>query len=164
MARAATKATTTKAPKKISNDTLIECKNGTRGGLFYRSPRTNMEWEWSEFGEIQEIEYGELVTMRGAHRRFFEDNWILIEDSEVLKQLGVERYYQNALTTENFDSIFSMSPEEIRNVVPSMSMGLRSAIHLRAVELVKNGELDSYGVINALNELFDCDIIEDSKL
>lgn len=156
--------TTRQAVRKITNDTLVECKNGTRGGLYYRSPRTNMEWEWTEFGEIQEIEYGELVTMRGAHRRFFEDNWILIEDSDVLKKLGVERYYANALTTDNFDSVFSMKPNELRERLQTMSDGLKTAIHLRAVELAKEGTLDSISVVGVLNEVLGCDILQDAEI
>ena len=80
------------AVKKITNSTMVECKNGVHGPLIYISSRTaGYMIEWEEFGEVQEIEYGELVAMRGSQPRFFRDNWILIEDADVLKALGVAR-------------------------------------------------------------------------
>ena len=71
------------------------------------------------------MDYAELLVMRGSQPRFFRDNWILIEDANVLRKLGVERYYKNALTTENFDEVFKWTPDEIREKVPKMSEGMR---------------------------------------
>ena len=145
--------------KKITTDTMVECKNGTHGNLFYASVRNpGVTYEWNEFGEVQELDYGELVSMRGSQRRFFEDNWILIEDAEVLKKLGVEKYYKNALTTENFDSVFTWNAEEIKQKVPQMSDGLKLSIRMRAEELMKQGKLDSLSMIQALNAVLGCDL------
>ena len=103
------------ATAKITNETMVECKNGTHGNLFYASTRNpGYTVEWTEFGEVQEMDYAELLVMRGSQPRFFRDNWILIEDANVLRKLGVERYYKNALTTENFDEVFKWTPDEIR--------------------------------------------------
>lgn len=51
----------------------------------------------------------------------------MIEDANVLRKLGVERYYKNALTTENFDGVFKWTPDEIREKVPKMSEGCATA-------------------------------------
>ena len=147
--------------KKITNDYIVDVKNGTHGSLIYHSNRSlGYTVEWSEFGEVQQIEFGELVAMRGSQRRFFEQNWILIEDAEILKKLGVDRYYINALTTDNFDSVFKMSADEIKEKVSKMSDGLKESIRLRAVELIKSGELDSLSAIKALGEVLGCDLNE----
>lgn len=149
------------AGKRITGDTLVECKNGTMGALIYVSNR-NLGYtvEWSEFGEVQEIEFSELQAMRGAQRRFFEDNWILIEDADVLKKLGVERFYKNALTTENFDSVFEMDAQQIKEKVSVMSDGMKDAVRVRAKEKIASGELDSRSVIKALGEAVGVDLEE----
>lgn len=153
------------AVKKITNSTMIECKNGVHGPLIYISSRTaGYMVEWEEFGEVQEIEYGELVAMRGSQPRFFRDNWILIEDADVLKQLGVSQHYRNSLTTENFDEVFHWSASKIRSDVPKMSEGMRDSIRMRAKELMKQDGLDSRAVIKALNDVLHCDLEEETKL
>lgn len=153
------------ASRKITNDTMIECKNGVHGPLIYVSGRNaGYVVEWENFGEVQDIDYGELLTMRGSQPRFFRDNWILIEDAEILKKLGVDRYYKNALTTENFDDVFHWSADEIRSKVATMSNGMKDSIRVRAKELVETGELDSRSAIKAFNEVLHCNLEEDVEL
>lgn len=155
--KVASSQNTAEAKKEITNDTLIECKCGVYGSLIYKSTlNPGYVVEWSEFGEVQDIEYRELVAMRGSQKRFFEDNWILIEDQDVLHKLGVERYYKNALTTENFDKVFKMSADEIQKIVPTLSAGTKDAIKLKAYELVKSGELDSVSAVKALEQTLQC--------
>ena len=98
MARRVTKTTTSKADSaqdvfEITNDTMVSCRNGTAGNLIYKSllnPGYTVEWDG--FGDTQDLEYRELVSMRGNQRRFFEDNWILIDDYRIIRKLGVDRY------------------------------------------------------------------------
>lgn len=150
------------APKRvIQNDTPVICKNGTRGNLIYKSSRNlGYEVEWNEFGEEQEISFGELLAMRGSQRRFFEENWILIEDPEVIKKLGVERYYKNIPSAENFDKIFSLSPEELKVKVSGMSDGMKDSVRIRAKELIDEGVIDSRATIKAISEAVGKDIEE----
>lgn len=153
------------AVKKITNSTMVECKNGVHGPLIYISRRTaGYMIEWEEFGEVQDIEYGELVAMRGSQPRFFRDNWILIEDADVLKALGVAQHYRNALTTENFDDVFSWDAAKIRSDVAKMSDGMKDSIRMRAKELIKEDKIDSRNVIKALNEVLNCDLEEEVQL
>lgn len=157
------KETTAEVTQKrdIQNDTPVICKNGTRGNLIYKSSRNlGYEVEWNEFGEEQEISFGELLAMRGSQRRFFEENWILIEDPEVIKKLGVERYYKNVPSAENFDEIFSLAPEKLREKVSEMSDGMKDSVRIRAKELIKEGVIDSRSTIKAISEAVGKDIEE----
>lgn len=154
-ATALTSAETTAAnsTSEITNDTMVECRNGTAGNLIYKS-QLNQGYtvEWNAFGDVQEIEYRELVSMRGNQRRFFEENWILIDNPAVIKKLGVERYYKNSLTTDSFDDVFTMSVDEIKEVVPTLPGGTKDAIAAKAKEKIETGELDSRSAIKALED------------
>lgn len=144
---------------EITNDTMIECRSGTAGNLIYKSslnPGYTVEWE--DFGDIQEIEYRELVSMRANQRRFFEDNWILIDDPAVIKKLGVGRYYQNSLTTDDFEDVFNMSAEEIKEIVPTLPGGTKDAIASEAKKKIDSGELDSRSAIKALEDSLDVEL------
>lgn len=146
---------------EIQNDTPVVCKNGTRGNLIYKSTRNlGYEVEWNEFGEEQQIDFGELLSMRGSQRRFFEENWILIDDPEVIKKLGVERYYKNVPSVEDFDDIFSLSPDKLKERISEMSDGMKDSIRIRAKELIKDGVIDSRATIKAISEAVGQDIEE----
>lgn len=146
---------------EITNDTMIECRSGTAGNLIYKSslnPGYTVEWE--DFGDIQEIEYRELVSMRANQRRFFEDNWILIDDPAVIKKLGVVRYYQNSLTTDDFEDVFTMTADEIKEIVPTLPGGTKDAIASEAKKKIESGELDSRSAIKALEDSLDVELEE----
>lgn len=146
---------------EIQNDTPVVCKNGTRGNLIYKSTRNlGYEVEWNEFGEEQQIDFGELLSMRGSQRRFFEENWILIDDPEVIKKLGVERYYKNVPSVEEFDDIFSLSPEKLKDKIAGMSNGMKNSVAMRAKELIDDGVIDSRATIKAISESVGKDIEE----
>ena len=163
---AATKATTAKttveqpvvSTAEITNETMVECRSGVSGNLIYKSSlNPGYVVEWSGLGEIQEMEYRELVSMRGNQRRFFEENWILI-DPAVIKKLGVGRYYQNSLSTDDFEDVFNMSADEIKEIVPTLPGGTKDAIASEAKKKIDSGELDSRSAIKALEDSLDVEL------
>ena len=81
-----------------------------------------------------------------------------------LKALGVAQHYRNALTTENFDDVFSWDAAKIRSDVAKMSDGMKDSIRMRAKELIKEDKIDSRNVIKALNEVLNCDLEEEVQL
>ena len=164
---AAPKATTAKTPieqsvvsaAEITNETMVECRSGVSGNLIYKSSlNPGYVVEWSGLGEIQEMEYRELVSMRGNQRRFFEENWILIDDPAVIKKLGFGRYYQNSLSTDDFEDVFNMSADEIKEIVPTLPGGTKDAIASEAKKKIDSGELDSRSAIKALEDSLDVEL------
>ena len=96
--------------------------------------------------------------MRGNQRRFFEENWILIDDPAVVKKLGVGRYYQNSLSTDDFEDVFNMSADEIKEIVPTLPGGTKDAIASEAKKKIDSGELDSRSAIKALEDSLDVEL------
>ena len=146
---------------EITNDTMVECRSGCAGNLIYKS-KLNPGYvvEWDDFGDVQEMEYRELVSMRGNQRRFFEENWILIDDPAVIKKLGVERYYKNSLTSDDFEDVFTMSADDIKEIVPTLPGGTKDAIASEAKKKIESGELDSRSAIKALEDSLDVELEE----
>lgn len=164
---AAPKATTAKtsveqpvvSAAEITNETMVGCRSGVSGSLIYKSSlNPGYVVEWSGLDEIQEMEYRELVSMRGNQRRFFEENWILIDDPAVIKKLGVGRYYQNSLSTDDFEDVFNMSADEIKEIVPTLPGGTKDAIASEAKKKIDSGELDSRSAIKALEDSLDVEL------
>nr|DAK57520.1 MAG TPA: structural protein [Caudoviricetes sp.] len=144
---------------EITNETMVECRSGVSGSLIYKSSlNPGYVVEWNSLGEIQEMEYRELVSMRGNQRRFFEENWILIDDPAVIKKLGVGRYYQNSLSTDDFEDVFNMSADEIKEIVPTLPGGTKDAIASEAKKKIDSGELDSRSAIKALEDSLDVEL------
>ena len=149
------------AKVELPLNTMVSCKNGTHGQLIYVSKKQfGYQIIWNNFGDEEFLELGELVTMRNTARRFFEDNWILIDDIDVLRFLDVDKFYKNSLTVETFDSIFDETPETIIKKISLMSNGLKETVAIRARELVDSKELDSRKRIEAIEQVLKVTLVD----
>ena len=142
---------------KIPLDTVVPVVCNVIGGAIYKSAKTiGYTIDWDAYGSVEYVELSELVSMRNTARRFFEDNWIVLEDTEEFTSvqlydfLRVTKYYENAFTPETIDTIFDMNDKEIIRVVSELSKGMKDTIATRAKEKIDAKELDSNKKIEAL--------------
>ena len=126
---------------KIPLDTVVPVVCNVIGGAIYKSAKTiGYTIDWDAYGSVEYVELSELVSMRNTARRFFEDNWIVLEDTEKFTSvqlydfLRVTKYYENAFTPETIDTIFDMNDKEIIRVVSELSKGMKDTIATRAKE------------------------------
>ena len=146
--------------KALQPEMLVTVKNGFNGMLVYVSKKYGERFIWSGFGDEQEMELQELKNAKNSNRVFFENNWFLISDPEVIAYLGVERYYKNALTYEDFDSLFEMTPDEIEDRIGKLSKGQKGSVVYRAKQLIDEERIDSIKVINTLEKCLGVELIE----
>lgn len=147
-------------PKQFDLNQIVTVRNGFQGRLVYRSPKTGERFVWEGFGSEQDMEIAELRSARNAHKRYFENNWFLFDDPEVVEYLGLHQYYKNALNVNNFDDIFRLSPDALRERIKKLSAGQKKSVAYRAKQLIAEGEIDSIKVINALEECLGVELIE----
>lgn len=159
-AAAAAPAKEYKVRRDLDIHMLIPVKNGFQGRLVYRSKKTGEVYVWERFGDEQDLTVNELKSVRSGSRAFFEQNWFLIDDPEVLEYLGVTGFYKYALTSENFDSLFSLPPGEIMQRVAKLSDGQKRSVVYRAKVLIGEGAIDSLKVIDALEGALGIELIE----
>ena len=146
--------------KKLDPHEYVTVRNGFQGSLVYISPRTGERFYWDRFGDEQEIELQDLRSARSSSRKFFENNWFLIDDPEVIDYLGVEKYYKNSLSLDGFEELFSMSADEIVNAVTKLSDGQKRAVGYLAKQKIDEGTVDSISLINKLEKLLGIALIE----
>lgn len=155
--------TSTEKPVKVSNprkkktklpsDMLVECKNITMGKLIYISKRQNgYTIIWSNPGDVEEIELSELLSMRNSQPKFFEKNWIGIEDPDVINYLKVGKYYENVPDFDKLDEILSGSFEDLREMISKLPKSAYDTVSFKATEMINDGTIDSMKTIKFLCE------------
>lgn len=149
-------------PKVVELDPnmYVPVRNGFNGKLIYKSRKTGERYVWERFGEEQDVELRELRAAKTSYKAFYENNWFLIDDPAVIEYLGVERFYKNALSYEEFDTLFTMKPEEIEKKINSLSAGQKSSLTYRAKQMIGEGGIDSIKVINTLEKALGVELIE----
>lgn len=149
-----------KVKESLSLHDYVTVRNGFNGKLVYKSKRTGERLVWDDFGSEQEMELQELKNAKNSSRAFFENNWFMIDDPEVIAFLGVERYYKNSLSYDEFDTLFKMNSDKIKERVSVLPSGQKTSLIYRAKQKIEEGEIDSLRVINALEESLGVELIE----
>lgn len=145
--------------KMLDPNMYVPVKNGFHGVLIYKDKATGELYRWTEFGDEIELTVSTLQKARSAQRKFFEENWFLIEDREVIEYLNAEQYYKNALTYDEFDSLFSLTPDEIKDRIAKLSKGQKRGVVYTAKQRIESGELYNLNIIRALEEALDTELI-----
>jgi len=158
--RSAKKAVKPRVRKSLDPNMYVPVKNGFHGRLIFRDKVTGEQYEWSEFGDEIDLTLNTLQKARSGQRRFFEDNWFLIDDPEVIEFLNVGQYYKNALNFDEFESIFDLGKDELIQKVQALSDGQKRGVIYIAKQKIESGVLYDLNVIKALEETLDVDLIE----
>ena len=142
---------------KIPLDTIVPVVCNVIGGASYESTRTNGYMIiWDAYNSVEYVELAELVAMRNSARRFYEDNWIVLEDTDeytaiqLYEFLKVSKYYEHVITPENIDALFNMEDAELIRTISTLSKGMKDTVAARAKIKYDAKELDSNKKIEAL--------------
>lgn len=146
--------------KDVDIHQYVTVRNGFQGKLVYKSQKTGEHFVWDGFGTEQEMELIELRNAKNTAKKFFENNWFMFDEDWVVDYLGLRQYYKHAVKIEDFDKIFTLSPNEITKTVEAMTKGQKKSVAYRAKQLIAEGEIDSNKAINALESALGIELIE----
>ena len=141
-----------KAKPKLDLHDEVLVKNGYCGELNVLLPKSKYVITFSEFGDDDYIELAELKALRNSKPIFFERNWLIIEDDNVIDFLNVGKYYADYLTVEDIDELFELPVDEMIAKIQKLNQVTRDNIARRAVDMIKDGNIDSVKKIEALEE------------
>lgn len=154
---------------KLDDSVLLNVRSNVYGGLIYINSRTGDKYEWSEYGDVQQLTAGDLRAMKGSQRSFFQNQWIIIDSiadsgyedvtrDEIYKALMVSQYCDGLVDLEDFDDVFALSPDELRRLIAKMSDGSRLNLLVAANTAIANGTLDSLRTIQTLESCLGCEL------
>lgn len=158
-------------PMKLDDTLRVIVQSNVHGGLLFINQRTGDKTEWDRFGDKQTLTMGDLRSMKGSQRAFFENNWIFVESvdeagyedvtpEDVYKALMVTQYYKDSLTPNNFHELFRMSPDELRKSIHRMSADAKTNLIVAANDGIRNGSLDSLRVIQTIEDALGCELVK----
>lgn len=143
-----------KLPRPDLND-LVEVESCFHGQLNFVSEKTGRRASWGKFGDVDYLTVEDLMSMRNAHPGFFKNNWIMLvgDNAEaVFEYLQLGRYYKNYRSREDFDELFNMEPDALKEVLDTMSSDAKENVARHAYALINDGELDSNRVIDVIEK------------
>lgn len=138
--------------KKYNISDVINCKSVRSGKMVYISKKSGLSYEWLDYGDLCEVEYGDLLALKSSKSVFLFEPWFIIQDDFLAKQWGLDgiyKYFEDLDDVESF--INSVNPSELREKLQNAPKGYRDTIVYTAGDMVRNGRLDSLAKIRAID-------------
>jgi hypothetical protein len=145
--------------KQIDRDSLIACYNLTSGNLIYISRKTGLQTVWTNYGDVEYIDFAELLTMKASQPKFLNEPWVFVEDEEVVSQLGLKEMYKNIIPVHEVDDFFKLNVNKAREILPKLPKGMKELISEKARKGIQNGELSNLQLIRLLEQELQLDLI-----
>ncbi len=142
--------------RKYEPTDTIMCKSIVTGELFFVGGKTNTLYKWANFGEVEEIEYQDLVyDVRTAGGKSFAlaPKFIVLDDEFVFQFPKLIQVYEQMYNVEDLSEILSFPEKQLEKVVSELPKPAKDSLKGLAVEMIESGELDSVSTIKTLDKL-----------
>lgn len=150
-----------KEPRKFNLTDMIPCTSVCFGVLQYTSPKTGMSYVWADSGDIQEVQYSDLLAMKASHSRFLFEPWIVIDDEELYEQwkrdLG-DIYEMLGELSDIRGILTDKTATQIKAIIDKSPVGFQETIKNTAAALIREGLLDSIAKVRVLDEALNTDL------
>lgn len=149
--------------RNIEQDRVVKVVSVTFGGLTWISERTKSHYRWNDIGDIENMTFGELISMHNMSRDFLFTPYVIILDPEVAEYFRLNTVYKEFAYVNKLEALFNegdMSKiEEALNKIKRTNMRNVAISKIRALK--ENGKLTNIYIIRLIQKIlcFDLDDI-----
>lgn len=149
----------TQTKKQYDAEEAIPCRSVTYGKLICVGPKSKLNYEWENYGDITEVEYQDLRALQSTHSGFLTKPLFVIEDEELVKQWSSSlKIVYDRVASLDVDSLFKMTPSQFKKKLESFPASYRQTVVEMANKMILTGELDSLAKIKAIDEVCGTDL------
>ena len=148
-------------PKKkvFSQNDGINCRSVVQGSLYMQGLKTEMIYSWTDYDDVSEVEYRDLVVAVRSKSKFIYNPWIIIEDEDFLNEFPqLKKFYDESHSVKELRQILDMPVDQMTAAIEKLPSGAFESLKSIAAKQVSNGILDSVSKIKALDNLFGTDL------
>lgn len=156
---------TTTAPVKstkvtIDPNELIACRSIVVGKLLLIGKKTKIQYRWEDNGDIQFMEYQDLLAEMITNSTAVYAPYIMIEDDRILDDFRwkkINNLYDRIAGNEDIESLFDLPIERFKAILADAPRGLQRAIQNTVATKIANGTFDSIQKLQAVDEICHTD-------
>lgn len=156
---------TTTAPVKstkvtIDPNELIACRSIVVGKLLLIGKKTKIQYRWEDNGDIQFMEYQDLLAEMITNSTAVYAPYIMIEDDRILDDFRwkkINNLYDRIAGNEDIESLFDLPIERFKAILADAPRGLQRAIQNTVATKIANGTFDSIRKLQAVDEICHTD-------
>lgn len=145
----------TSTVRKYEKEDTIPCKSLTNGKLLITGDKSGILYRWADYGDIEEVEYQDLVYMIRSHKACVTRPRFIIQDTEFVAQYPeLEDLYTSLYSQRDLTDILALPISQMKTAIADLPEGAYDAIQGVAASMITSGRYDSVKKIKALDEIF----------
>lgn len=132
---------------------MIECKSLRYGLMQHISKKSGNIYEWADYGDIVEVEYGDLLSLKSSKSKFLYSPWFMIMDDQLAEDWKLADIYEPFNEFDDVEEFLQSGAITIRKTLPNAPQGYKDLVTYTAADMIRNGTIDSIATINAIDEI-----------
>lgn len=145
-----------KSTRKFEANELIECRSITQGLLLMPGKQSNILYRWEGYGDVREIEYRDLYSLKSSRSPYVYEPLFVIEDEELLEDprwKDIKELYDTLYDSIDINTVLKLSPAQFKKALTEAPTGFRNAIKIEVATRLDNGTFDSIQKLRVVDEL-----------
>lgn len=148
-----------KEKRKFEPNDLIPCRSVVSGGLFMDGIMSIMPYTWSDFGDVVDVEYRDLVAaVRNKNGYIMKPFFVIMDDDFVAEYPFLKELYAKQYATKDLAKILLMPVDDMVEEIKTLPGNVKDILKGLASTWIENGKLDSFKRIKALDEALGTDL------
>jgi len=155
------KKSTPKPAKKKTFDPSegIKCRSVVTGQLFLEGFKTKMPYQWTNYGDVVEVEYRDLQALVLQKSGYVFNPFFIIDDEDFVEEFPfLKKFYEQNYTVKELNDILQHPVEQMISEINALPKSAVDTLMKIASNQVALGQIDSVKKIKALDEIFDTDL------
>lgn len=144
-----------KEPKKYAPNDRIECRSVTGGGLILVGAKSQLQYEWEDYGDTAYVEFQDLQALQSRKAGFLTKPRFIIEDEELVEQWGsMLKPIYNKINNQDIEELFGLNnPEKFRQILSKMPDGIKDSVKTKSAQKIASGELYDIRLVKIIDEI-----------
>lgn len=113
--------------KYVSGD-YIPCRSVRSGHMQHLAKKSGMIYEWSDFGDVCEVEYGDLLALKASKSKFMYEPWFIIEDDQLAEDWKLSEIYSYFEGSDDAEDFLLKGAVEVRRKLMTAPQGYKDLI------------------------------------
>lgn len=128
--------------------------------LFTQDHGQGKKFRFDNFGDVRTIQYTDLEACIAVQHRFFEEGYVRILNSDVVKIHGFEDAYKKILTKKQIEEILTYDNKTLEDMIKKTTDHIRRVIVSFAIDKILNNEFVDMNKVNIIGKFYPRDINE----
>jgi hypothetical protein len=147
-------APTKKEPRKYAPNDRIECRSVTGGGLVLIGTKSQLQYEWEDYGDTAYVEFQDLQALQSRKSGFLTKPRFIIEDEELVEQWSsMLKPIYDKINNKDIEELFELTPDKFERVLSKMPDGIKESIKTKTAQKLATEELHDIRIVKIIDKI-----------